>query len=446
MDTYRDIIDQTLGTFWLTVIKDQQTINAIVDGHAYTYAVHDARLAGLLNWLAEPNASNPVFPVDRTVVVSFTHISRTYATSRDSSALYGDGPIGEQYADAIAWTLELPRAFMRIPIIARYPGDQAPLVEGIDYQLVSPTTLHFYENPYELELPRRLLIEEDVPVWGMVLYLPQCLEQGDAYRNRYGFYKIRESGRTAAFTALVQEGSIRALMDAVQAAVGVICPRNYEQADTTGVFTTVVRCWVSGEYAFAETTAGDLIGTPVVFGQSLAPGVVLRPGDSLVPLEINWYNKMADAPVTGYYLSPVFVPNVTSDIVDGEIPVFGDVETFRATLAAALTARETTPAAMFPGPTGNPVTLLYDTFGRKQLPVLYVGNVALGFLSESPELLQLCHDVIPAGTGMITVMEDHVEDTVSTPIAETVTSFILTEHTETTSAGVATTLIGQGLL
>jgi len=455
----KETIGKILGPYWPELLGDG--LNSLLEVHADSADAAEASIARLRAMFGEPTAENTLGLSTRAFDIPTSSISRAIANGSDSSALYGDGAFDSQFADDMGWLVTLPEALYHKPLLVPGMNSELLFLEGVDYVSEDEWTIRIFSDPFTCGFTESLAVDEDgYPATTLKLVFPMSGDNDGGYVKRYGFHRVPEEIRTQVFDLLVNEGSTQRLLSALSAALGVTTPSVFDKADEDGSYTSVLRYWVDGEYAYGWTSGGELIKAPLAYNPTFTHGSTLDAGTSLVTL-LGVYDKVSDSSITGLWFKPAGTNGLVvlnTDVAVGSVvdsiggeqgyqPTFNlqirgsteDKDAYYAGLSERLASYGTSLGTLFDAGTANPMELLYDGMGRKQPPVIQVINEAAERLAGTGSLLTACTDSIPSGSGLIVDMALAKQEICVPSIEEELTAFILYDTADTLPMDAMTT-------
>lgn len=447
----KETIGKVIGAYWPEIVGDY--LDTLIQAHASFSDDAERSMTNLKESFSEATARDELGVYTVAFDIPTTSIAPIAANGRDSSALYGDGLFSEQLADDAGWTIALPEPLPYKPFITTAVGEDVALIEGVDYVSTGIKTLDLYVSPYTHGFTRGMTVDETgTPVMTLRMVFPMSGDIPGGYVMRYGFYRVPEIARREVFDLIALEGSTRRLLAALSAAIGIKGPTVFDKTDMGGSYTSVLKYWVDGEYAYGLTSGGELIKAPLAYAPSFTHGSALDGGDSMIGL-VGVYDRISDSPITGQWFRPertnglvvlndsVPLGNVEDSLggENGYHPSFNlqirgstkDKDYYYRHLADRLATVGKTMADVFPEGAGNPVELLYDGLGRKQPPVLSIENLAATDMTKVSALFKACVDNVPAGSGLIISTSSSMSEIFTPSIEDEVTPFILYDVTDT---------------
>lgn len=460
----KETIGKIFGPYWPELLGDG--LDSLLKVHADSADAAEASIARLRAMFGEPVAENTLGLSTRAFDIPSSSISKAVANGSDSSALYGDGTFDSQFSDDMGWIVTLPEALHHKPMLVPEMDSELLFLEGVDYISEDEWTIRIFSDPFTCGFIESLAVDDDGnPTTTLKLVFPMSGGNDGGYVRRYGFYRVPEALRTPVFDLLVNEGSTQRLLSTLSAALGIVTPTVFDKADEDGSYTSVLRYWVDGEYAYGWTSGGELIKAPLVYTPTFTHGSTLDAGTSLVTL-LGVYDKVSESSITGLWFKPagssgLVVLNADVSIgaepdsaggEQGYQPNFNlqirgstkDKDAYYAGLEERLAVYGTTLGELFDAGTANPMELLYDGMGRKQPPVIQVINEAAERLSGVGALLSACMENTPSGSGLIVDTALAKQEICVPSIEEELTAFILYDTADTLPMGAITDTTRQG--
>lgn len=414
-----DLVPGILGLFWTRVFpQDNGLVQAVDETAGHTLDYGETYMRRMIDWLT--GGTDDVDFVERLEVVPVESVYQDLVKIGDGQRI-GDGVYIGAPGGSLRWILPLSNEYADIPVIIPVGGK--PLLKNADYT-VDGRKVVLRESPLEMGIAPSLEDIDGVPTAAYSLLLAGCVPLNGGGDN-FSFYKLPDGARKAMLDIVTHEASLDRILQLVQRCAGCIPPSVFEKTDDEGPYTVITSVWQEEGRSYGLTTGGEIVKIPegLLFAQGMAydERLKVRPWENIAR-GIDVKEKASDSGIIGLRALDALAPNRTDTLAAGEAGVIGGAR-WEVYFDDILDDYGKTPEELLPAATENVLVRLYDRLGRKQPSVVYLDNPAASRVAEFSDALEILKDCLPAGSLLVTAVNDNIEDNVSISTEDSIETF-----------------------